>query len=99
MLRIGRDGFVSKLDEINDVRGNDRPTFARRISELGTVVQLGVADLLGGAYIYAVLPKEFGNGGRQSLIEVDLHRVKRTSPGYCLSIVSGVIAAFALILA
>jgi len=99
VLRVRRDSFVSELDEINDIRGNDRPSSARRVGELSTVVQLGVADLLGPARVYAVLTKEFGNGGRQSLIEVDLHRVKRTSPGYCLSIVSGVIAAFASILA
>src|SRR5437899_13064768 len=28
--------------EIDDVRGNDRPPFSRRIRELGRVVQLGV---------------------------------------------------------
>ncbi len=39
------------------------------------------------------------DGVVSKLDELDLHRVKRTSPGYRLSIASGVIAAFASILA
>jgi len=29
VLRIRRNGFMSKLDEIDDVRGDDRPSFSR----------------------------------------------------------------------
>lgn len=99
MLCIRPDGSVSEIDEIDDVRGNDRPPFSRRIRELGRVVQLGVADLMGACCVYATLPKESGEVRREILIEVDLHRVKRTSPGYCFSIVSGVSASFAAIFA
>jgi hypothetical protein len=97
VLYIRRDGFVSKLDEIDDVRADDRPPFARRVPELATIVELGVADLLGACCVHAALAKEFGNARRQGLIEVDPHRVKRTSPGYRVPIVSGVSADFASI--
>ena len=36
--RIRRNGLMSKLDEINDVRGDDRPSFSRCIGELRPVV-------------------------------------------------------------
>jgi len=29
VVRIRRNGFMSKLDEIDDVRGDDRPSFSR----------------------------------------------------------------------
>ena len=94
MLRVRRNGFASKLDKVYDIRGNDRPAFLRRIRELGTIVQLGVTDSLGAGRVDALLPQEFSNDGSQVLVELDLHWVKRTSPGYCLSIVSGVSAIF-----
>ena len=99
VLGIRGDRFVSKLDEIDNVRGNDRRSFSRRVGELSPIVQLDVTDLLGGGHVYAALSKECGNDGRQILIEIDPHRVKCTSPGYCLSILSGVSAAFASIFA
>ena len=34
MLRIRRNGFMSQLHEIDDVRGDDRPSFSRRVGEL-----------------------------------------------------------------
>ena len=98
MLGVRRHGFVSKLHEIGHVRGNDRPCFSCGVNELGPVVQLDVTDLLGRGRVYALLSKQRGNGRREVLIEVDLHRVKCTSPGYCRSMLSGVNAAFASIL-
>ena len=38
VLSIRRNAFMSKLDEINDVRGDDRPSFSRRVGELRPVV-------------------------------------------------------------
>ncbi len=51
MLGIRRDGVASKLDEVHDVRGDDGPPFPRRVGELGPVVQLGVAGLLGAGRV------------------------------------------------
>ena len=99
VLRIRCNSFMRKRDEIDDVRGDDRPSFSRRVGELRPVVELDVTDLLGRGRIDTVLSKQPGNDGRQVLIEVDLHRVKCTSPGYCRSMLSGVSAAFASILA
>ena len=48
---------MSKLDEIDNIRGNNRPSFPRRVGELGAVVQLAIADVLGTARIHAVLPQ------------------------------------------
>ena len=99
VLGIRRDGFMSKLDEIDDVRSHDRPSFSRCVGELGPVVQLDVTDLLSRGRVYAMLSKQCSDDRRQILVEIDLHRVKCTSPGYCLSMLSGVSAAFASILA
>ena len=96
---IRRDSFVGELDEIGNVRGDDRAPFASRVVELGAVVQLGVGDVLGAGCVHAAPPKDLGDVRGQVLVEVDLHRVKRTRPGYCFSIASGVRAAFASILA
>src|SRR5688500_13360608 len=46
VLGIRRDGFVSQLDEVDDVRSHDRPPFARRVGELRAVVQLGIAGFV-----------------------------------------------------
>src|SRR5262249_49127087 len=90
---------MSEPEEVDNVPGDDRPAFARGVPELGTVLELTVADLVGARRVYVVLPKKEGDARRQVLIEVDPHRVvmKRTSPGYCFSIASGVSAAFASI--
>src|SRR5437879_12225708 len=97
MLGIRRDGVASKLDEVHDVRGEDRPPFPRRVGKLGPVVQLGVAGLLDACRVYAAPSKELGNGGHQILIEIDLHRTERTSPGYRFSLAPEPSAAFATI--
>src|SRR5881397_2782748 len=97
VVRIRRDGVASKLDEVGDVCAYERPPFQRGVGQLSPIIELDIAGLMRGSRVDAVLPEDFSNRGRQILVEVDLHRAKRTSPGYCLSIVSGVSAAFASI--
>ena len=99
MLRIRCDRVASKLEDVDDISRDDRPSFPCGVFELGTIVELTVADFVGTRSIQATLPQEESDDRRQVFIEVDLHRVKRTSPGYCFSITSGVSAAFASILA
>ena len=96
---IRRDGFVSQLDEIDDIRGHDRAAFASRVFELGTVGQLGIAHILGAGGVHSAPAKECGDVRREILVEVHLHRVRRTRPGYRFSIPSGVSVALASILA
>ena len=97
MLGIGRDGLMGELDEVDDGRRYESPSFSRCIRELGPIVQLGIADLLRCADVHTTLSKKSGNDGRQILIEIELHRVKRTSPGNRFSMFSGVSAALASI--
>jgi len=99
MLSIGRHRLMGEFDEIDYVGRYDSPSFSRCMGELGPIVQLNIADVLRCGDIHAALSKTCGNGGRQVLIEIELHRVKRTSPGNRLSVFSGVRAALASILA
>lgn len=87
---IRRDGVASEPEEVDDVPGDDGPIFTRGVLELAAVLQLAASNLAGARRVYTPLPKEEG-------IEVGLHRAKRTSSGYCISIASGVSAAFASI--
>ena len=97
VLGVRRDGFTGESEEIDDVPRDNGPAFAGGVLQLRAVLLLAAADLVGARGVWATSPKEEGNGRRQVLIEVELHRVKRTSPGYCFSIASGVSAAFASI--
>ena len=99
MLGIGRHGVMGEFDEIDYVGRYDSPSFSRCIGELGPIIQLNTTDLLRCADIHTALSKKCGNCTRQILIEIELHRVKRTSPGNRLSMFSGVRAALASILA
>jgi len=45
VLRIRRNGFMSKLDEIDDVRGDERPSFSRCVGSLHPLVELNVTDV------------------------------------------------------
>lgn len=96
---IGCDGVASEYEKVDDVPGHDRAVFARGVVELGAVGQLAVADLVSARRVYAAPPEKDSNTRRQILIEIDLHRVRRTSPGCSFSTASGVSAAFASICA
>ena len=63
VLGIRRNSFLSNRDEVDHVRGYDRPPFPYCIGELGAVVELDIARLKGTYRVDALLPKQFGNGG------------------------------------
>src|SRR5439155_21833079 len=94
---VGGDGVMSEPEEVHDIPGDDRPAFARGVLELRPIVELDVADVVGAGRVYATPPKKQRDDRRQVLIEIELHRVKRTSPGYCCSTALGVSAALASI--
>ena len=55
---VRRDSVVSEPEEVDDVPGDDRPPFAGGLLELGTVVELAIADIVGARGVYAVLSEE-----------------------------------------
>ena len=97
MRRVGRDGIVSEPKEVDDVTGDDRSRLAGGELQLRTILKLTVADVVSACGVYAALAKQQSDVRRLVLIEVDLHRAKRKSPGYCFSTASAVSAAFASI--
>jgi len=95
--RIRRDRFAREYEKVDDVSRHDRSGFSGCVIELSAVSKLAIADFKSVRRVYAAPPEKQGNIRRQVLIEIDLHREKRTSPGCCFSIASGVSAAFASI--
>lgn len=63
VLGVRRDSFLSNRDEVDNVRGDDRPPFPYCIGELVAVGELDIAGLKGTYRVDALLPKQFGNGG------------------------------------
>lgn len=55
---------MSKLDEVDHIGGNNGPSFSRCVGELGPIVQLNVADLVGRGRVYAMLSNKCSNDGR-----------------------------------
>ena len=99
VLGVRCDCCVSQGEKVDDVGGDDRASVFRGIRELSAIVELNVAHFVGADRVDAVLLQDPGDVGREIFIEVDFHRVvmKRTSPGYCFSISSGVSSVFASI--
>ena len=99
VLGVCRDCRASQDEKVDNVGGDYRASVFRGIRELSVIVELNVAHIVGADCVDAVLLQDPGDVGREILVEVDSHRVgtKRTSPGYCFSIASGVSSVFASI--
>lgn len=99
MLDVPLDRLVCEGEKIGDVGGHERSPLSRGTGELGSVVELDVADLVSAHRVDTGLSQELCDFRRKVLVEVYRHSgpTKRTSPGYRSSTASTVSAAFAWI--
>jgi hypothetical protein len=83
MLSVRREGVRRQHGEVRDVAGDNRPSFSRSVRELGSIIELCVADLVGADDLEAPRAKHLGQTRREVLVEVQLHsmRTTRTRPG------------------
>ena len=67
------------------------------MSELLEIAEASAADFMGSSRVKPTLSKQRHDSGREVLVQIDLHPVRRTRPGYRATTPSGVRAAFSAI--
>ncbi len=83
MLGVRSYGLGRQLGEVGNVAGHEGAPFSRRVGQLGSIVELGVADLVRADRVAMCRAQQLSYTGREVLVKIQLHpaRTTRTRPG------------------